>query len=314
MSTHTHRICRTTRLGLIAILALVGVLVTAGSAFGYWIASTNGDVPVMADILPQGATPSSPSPNAPNVTVSFAQASTTNGTPITEYTVKRYAVGSSIPSESFSCSGASSTVTCSDSNVPAGQWQYTDTPLYATNWVGIESAKSPIIDVGTANPSVTITYPVNGVTYGTDWEGAITGTAASDGNTIASVDVAIENTTTGLWWDGSSFDQPSQTFVPVTSGTTSWSLTFAAGGLTSGDNYAVVAQATDSLNDIGTSSTVTFTYNTLPAQTPEVATPLLLPVLALFLMLLAYAFTQRRKRREPGASGPEDSRLPVEPS
>jgi hypothetical protein len=37
--------------------------------------------------------------------------------------------------------------------------------------------------------------------------------------------------------------------------------------LTAGDTYAVVAQATDSAGDVGTSSTVSFTY-TSTAQAP----------------------------------------------
>jgi hypothetical protein len=111
----------------------------------------------------------------------------------------------------------------------------------------------------TTPPSVTITYPVNGTTYGADWTGAITGTASSSSG-IKSAAVAVEDTTTKLWWTGTSFSGSSQTFVTA-SGTTSWSLGLAVGKLTSTNNYAVIAQATDNLNNVGTSSTVDFTYD-----------------------------------------------------
>ena len=43
--------------------------------------------------------------------------------------------------------------------------------------MGIESDKSPDVAVDTTAPTVDITYPVNDTTYGTDWAGAVTGTA-----------------------------------------------------------------------------------------------------------------------------------------
>jgi hypothetical protein len=116
----------------------------------------------------------------------------------------------------------------------------------------------------TSAPSVTITYPVNDATYGTNWTGSITGIASSNsgsGTTITSTAVAIENTDTGKWWDGSAFELGTKSFVAA-SGTPSWSLTLAASHLVSGDTYAVVAEATDNLGNTGTSSTVGFAYST----------------------------------------------------
>ncbi len=288
-------------LGIGAVLALFVVLFTAGGAFAYWLASTTSSVPLaVADAMPQGATPAATSTNQ-TVAVSFTQVDTTGGTPITAYEVKRYAPGSSTPSETFTCSGSNSPVACNDQNVPIGQWQYTDTPTYGANWLGIESDKSATVDVGATGPSVTITYPVTGSTYGADWAGAITGTAGDDANPIVGVSVAILDTTTNLWWDGSSFDQASQTFVPVTSGTATWSLTFPVAALTSGDNYSVTAQATDSVGTVGTSSTVTFSYaNGPPPGTPEVPLPLVLPLACLSMLCGGYVW--RRRARRAGVS------------
>jgi hypothetical protein len=106
---------------------------------------------------------------------------------------------------------------------------------------------------------------MNNAKYGsTNWGGTITGTASSDsgtGATITGVSVAVENTSTKRWWNGSSFSATSQTFVAVTGSTTNWSLALATKSLVSCDNYTVIAEATDSLGNVGTSPAVTFIYN-----------------------------------------------------
>jgi hypothetical protein len=146
----------------------------------------------------------------------------------------------------------------------------------ATDTAGnVGTSSTTTFTYNTSPPTVTVSYPVTSTTYGTNWTGAITGTAnaTATGATITSGDqVAVKNTTTGLWWGGSSFNQSSQTYVAVTSGTTSWSLTFGAGNLVSGDSYSVVAKATDSYGNVGTSSTTTFTYH-LVTLVQEVNSP-----------------------------------------
>jgi len=126
--------------------------------------------------------------------------------------------------------------------------------------LGTSSTVAFTYSVQTSAPTVTVTYPVDGTTYGSDWTGTITGTASSGaGTTINATAVAIEDTTTGQWWNGTSFAASGQTFVPV-SGTTTWMTGLSPDTLTSGDTYSVTAQATDSDSDVGTSPTVTFTY------------------------------------------------------
>jgi len=78
--------------------------------------------------------------------------------------------------------------------------------------------------------------------------------------------VAIEDTTTNQWWNGSSFNDATQSFVAAT-GNTTWLLGLEANNLTSGDSYSVVAQATDSAGNVGTSSTVSFTYGSTTTTT-----------------------------------------------
>ena len=143
----------------------------------------------------------------------------------------------------------------------------------ATNALG-KIGTSPTVNFtyDTAPPTVTITYPVNNTTYGFNWAGKITGTASSNsgtGTTITAVAVAIENTKTGKWWNGTAFNLGAQTFVPAT-GTAAWSLALAAQKLNWGVTYKVVAQATDSAGNIGTSSAVAFSYKTKKPKVTKV--------------------------------------------
>src|ERR1039458_8219893 len=156
---------------------------------------------------------------------------------------------------------AFTTSTTSGQTITAGTW-VTPTTMSITHRTITLATTDP------AAPTASITYPVDGTTYGTDWTGTITGTASSAASTtVASTQVAIEDTSATRWWNGTAFAASSQTFVGAT-GNTTWLLGFGAGSLTSGDSYSVVAQATDSAGDVGTSSTVSFTYNTGPTTAP----------------------------------------------
>ncbi len=123
-------------------------------------------------------------------------------------------------------------------------------------------------------PTVALTYPTSGDTYGSNWAGAITGSATTkaSGSSISNVGVAIEQGT-GDWWNGSSFSATTETFEPVSSGTTSWSYTLSSSAFTSGDTYHVYAQATDSYTNVGTSSEVSFTYSNIGLVQQNSITP-----------------------------------------
>jgi large repetitive protein len=132
----------------------------------------------------------------------------------------------------------------------------------ATDNVGeVGASSTATFTYNTSPPTVKVTYPVNGSSYST-WSGTISGTASTNagaGTTVASAAVAVENTTTSKWWNGTAFSATSQTFEPAT-GTTSWTFALAASKLTTGDSYSVVGQGTDSAGNVGTSSTATFKY------------------------------------------------------
>jgi len=134
----------------------------------------------------------------------------------------------------------------------------------ATDYVGNAGTSTAVgFTFMNTPPAVLITYPTNATTYGANWTGSVNGTASSNsGFSLTAVSVAMQDTTTGMWWGGSSFSQASQIFFPVTSGTGNWSLSFPAANLTSGHSYSATAQASDTLANVGTSSAIAFGYST----------------------------------------------------
>jgi len=263
------------------LLAVLGATVSlgilgAGVAFGYFVTTDpSNPAQAVANSLPQGATPyaSLSVTSYDTVTLTFTEVNTAAGgveIPASDYLLQRYSSQGGPPvTVDASCVGTG-IITCTESSVPDGTWQYTDTPTYGANWVGTESVMSAPVTVDTT-PSVAIAYPVDGTTYGSDWTGTITGTASPGaGATLTDTEVAIEDTSTTMWWDGTSFASGAQTFGPVT-GSTTWLFSLAADNLTSGHSYSVVAEATDSAGNVASSSAVAFTYKTPPPASPTVS-------------------------------------------
>ncbi|HTZ04691.1 MAG TPA: SwmB domain-containing protein, partial [Gaiellaceae bacterium] len=127
------------------------------------------------------------------------------------------------------------------------------------------------------------TLTTNGAYNTAGWPGAISGTVSDAGtgsHGISSVDVSIEDSTTGNCWNGSDFTTAScPNYVPVSSGGTAsggadagWSYTLASSALTDGDAYTVTVLATDATTSGNTSddlSAGSFDYDT---SAPSAAT------------------------------------------
>ncbi len=158
--------------------------------------------------------------------------------------------------------------------VGAGGWSLPLTPLadgdyrvraQATDGAGNDStvAEATFGQHADANPpSVSISFPANGSSYRTRSfsRGCSTSTAdicgsASDAETgVSSVEISIQRTSDGAWWNGSAFVAGGQLWLPA-SGTASWSYNFSPAR----GSYALQAQATDGNGNTGTSATVSFT-------------------------------------------------------
>ncbi len=258
---------------LITVLACVlGLLVAmGGAAFAYWrtIDSADGGQS-RADILPMGATPiatTTPVPTKGTVTLTFSAAETTIGhfpIPAKNYLITRFAAGGGWGTAVTAVCSGTDPITCTESEVPEGRWQYADTPTYGTNWFGTPSVRSAPVTVDTTSPVVAVSTPVSGTTYGTNWSGMITGSAGDTGAGVVGVGVSVQSTVTGLWWNGVSFAATAQTFLAA-SGTTSWTFALPSWALTSGSGYRVTATATDGTGNVGLSAITSFVFdNTLP--------------------------------------------------
>jgi hypothetical protein len=139
---------------------------------------------------------------------------------------------------------------------------YTVTANAVDNLTNTHAVTVPWTYVTTA-PSVVVTYPTGGGTYGSTWGGAIAGTttASAAGITIApgATSVAVRDTTTGLWWNGTAFAAATQTFLTA-SGSTTWTYPLPASALTSSHVYTITASTTDSGANIGTSPGAAWNY------------------------------------------------------
>lgn len=124
------------------------------------------------------------------------------------------------------------------------------------------------------DPTVALTYPVNGTSYdGASWGRAITGTISDALGSITDLGVSVQQgSDPSSCWTGtaSTFTATCPNYVAVATPTTTWSLNLAASYLTSGDTYNAVAKASDSTGNTFVSSSVSFTYNTAAPALPTV--------------------------------------------
>jgi len=137
---------------LLSILLTVCLIMSAVTAWAYWTAgsATGGNGAAAVSSVNQGSTPTA-SAAGHAVTVAWAPTTLTIGTAVNGYTVKRYS-GSTAQTILTACTGAVTSTSCVENNVPTGIWTYSVTPLFATNWVGFESAKSSNVVVGNVAP------------------------------------------------------------------------------------------------------------------------------------------------------------------
>jgi hypothetical protein len=154
--------------------------------------------------------------------------------------------------------------------------------VQAKDTVGNDSAptytSTATFTYDTSAPSSTISFPSTGPYNATSWNAGapIAGTASdpAPGSGLANVQVSIQKVG-GNYWNGSSFGSASEQLFTA-SGTSSWSLAFAASNFATaggGDgSYMVRSYATDHAgNTQATATSQTFTYdNTAPTISREV--------------------------------------------
>jgi hypothetical protein len=154
--------------------------------------------------------------------VTWAASTLTGGQAVTEYQVKRYDATTLVAQTILSaCTGTVAATTCIESAVPTGQWKYSVTPVFATNWVGVESAKSATVAVDGIAPTNAVT--LSGITggawltgttlyYAGSAAGSLTLTNAvtdADSGPASSQTAALTGTTTGWTHTPSTVSTPS---------------------------------------------------------------------------------------------------------
>ena len=131
------------------LTTLALMTIGASTALGFW--TSDGTAPVgrgVAASVGDGATPSA-SKSGGDVLVAWASTTLSNAVAVDGYLVKRYgAVTGTLATIGAGCAVTITGVSCTELSAPVGSWRYTVTPVYATNWQGVESAKSDAVTIG----------------------------------------------------------------------------------------------------------------------------------------------------------------------
>ena len=132
---------------LTAVPAIAGLVLTmAGRADAAWTGTGGGQAASRAMVMPTGMQPVA-SVTGSDVSLRWSAALLPGGTPVPGYLVRRYDVNGNAVTVLASCAGTIATTTCTEHNVAAGSWTYTDTPVQ-DNWTGPASPASTAVIVG----------------------------------------------------------------------------------------------------------------------------------------------------------------------
>ena len=261
----------------IAFLAALVVFSLAGSGvWAYWSAGSGigGNGAASATTVGAGATPTAVSAGT-TVNLGWAPSTLASGTAVSGYIVKRYnATTLALQTILSSCTGTVASTSCTESAVPSGQWRYSITPAFATNWRGVESALSPVVYTDPTPPvnNLSLSNIVGGAAITgatTYYRGSAAGSftitnALTDAGSgpASSTTAALTGTTTG--WTHSASTVSTPTAGPYVSNSFSWTA-----GTTSGPSEAVTGRdlannaaiTTESFVNDSTAPTGTISYS-----------------------------------------------------
>lgn len=173
------------------VLAMATSLVIGApmGARASWLLGATGSGYGKARSMPQGNTPSA-SVTGRNVDVSWTKSTMPGGADVQDYRVRRYdSASGTVQAISSACDVYVATLSCTESNVPAGTWRYTVAPRKG-NWIGAESTVSSMVTVNA--PSMSFTSP----TTITSLEAVLSGTV-SNFRSGSSLTFRLDNVSTG---------------------------------------------------------------------------------------------------------------------
>lgn len=261
---------------MIMVATVVISSLAIGSAWALWAPrSSPGSSGISAaTTVAQGAAPMATVVGS-TVTVTWAASTLVTGQAVSGYLVTRYNASNVAQTILTACNGTVVALTCAESNVPTGVWTYTVTPVFATNWRGLESAKS-------ASVSTETVAPVNAFTVT-----GVVGGAVRSANTIFYRGIAAGSfTLTNAVTDAGSGPASSQTSA-LTGTTTGWSHTPSTVSTPTGGPYVSspfswAAGATSSPVEVVTgrdvagntaASTFTFVNDSTPPTAGSISYP-----------------------------------------
>ncbi|MEO8528198.1 MAG: LamG domain-containing protein, partial [Pseudolysinimonas sp.] len=232
--------------GWFKVALLVTLTLIFGSfgsaAWAYWLAgSTAGSNGASAATsVNAGATPTA-SAASTTITVSWAASTLATGQAVNGYQIKRYDANTlALQTILTACTGTVASTSCIESAVPQGAWKYSVTPVFATNWLGAESAKSATVFVDTTAPvnSLSLSNKTGGGSYLTGtklyYQGSIAGSftltnAVTDSvsGPASSTSATLGGTSTGWTHTPSAVSTP--VGGPYVSNSFSWSAATTSG-------------------------------------------------------------------------------------
>jgi len=137
----------------VALLVVAAALAAASPAFAAWVAGASGSASGRAD---QVLTPAAPTAAAVGTTVNLSWTATTlaSGAPVTGYRVERVnTVTSAVVAATGGCAGAVTGLSCTETSVPHGTWQYRTAAVRGA-WVGPTSPSSGTVTIDTLAPTI----------------------------------------------------------------------------------------------------------------------------------------------------------------
>jgi hypothetical protein len=136
------------RIGAMRVLAItmLAALLVAPTAGAVWSRGGLGGGGARAKTLGTGAVPTGAA-SGKKVTVAWTASTFVEGGNAPGYVVRRYNAATGVlQSIGAACSGTLTGLSCTESNVPSGTWQYTVTPAAAV-WRGREGGKGAAVTV-----------------------------------------------------------------------------------------------------------------------------------------------------------------------
>ncbi len=143
------------RRALLACLLAIAVLSGLGcqAALGYWSGEDSpgsGSGTAEAAALLRGDPPiATEVGSSTSVLLKWGGSYLSNGVPASGYIVKRYQRMTAVEETlGAGCSGTVAATTCTETEVPVGDWEYSVTPTVGSNWRGPESVRSGHVNTG----------------------------------------------------------------------------------------------------------------------------------------------------------------------